>query len=217
MVTTVVARTTIGVQVLHRNIRESGAQQKGFQGSKAELYESRRIARPPVGLNTAVHDVKMYSKTFALLPLLIDRKMPSVLAREAAMSGMTPTLMWRSRRRRSTLSSRTRDTVIQLHRLPTSATQHHGNEEASWASLESWLTRDLTCRWHADNPDKTAVTYSYVIKIHISDEPLGFRDPNAGCLRAVSRDSGPLRGDSVRLCRDDGICVSFRPPLLIGI
>ena len=217
MVTAIVTRTTIGVQGLGRNIRESGAQQKGIQGSKAEFHGMGRIARIPVGLNTAIHDTKIFSTTFMLLPLLTGRKMPCRLAKEEAMSGLTSALMWRGRRRRSTLRSRTRDTAIQLHSLPTTATQNHANEEASWASLESWVTRELTWRWGRDNPNTTSATYSYIIKIRTSDEPLGFRSPNGGCLRAVSRDSGPLRGDSVRLCRDDGIRASFRPSLLVGI
>ena len=210
MVTAIVTRTTIGVQGLRRNIRQSGAQQKRIQGSKAEFYGMGRIARLPVRSDTAIYDVKLYSTTFAHLPLLIGRKMPCVLAKGAAASGLMTAPIWRGRRRRSTLTSRTRDAATQLHRRPTRVAQHHGNEEASWASLESWLTRELTCRWGRDNPNTTAATYSYIIKILTSDEPLEFRDPHAGFLRALSRDSEPLRGDSVRLCRDDGGLALYR-------
>ena len=101
--------------------------------------------------------------------------------------------------------------------LPLNSIPTHTNEEASSGGLGARSACNAKRARARKQPRNSAVTPFNTVEIRVDDAPLGFSGPHAGCLRAPSCDSGPLRGDSVRPCRDDGFRAPFRFPLLVGI
>ena len=216
LVTVIVTETIIGVQVLCRTMWESGAEEKEFRGNKAKCSGMGRLARPPAVPNTHTLCCGNLENDVHVSPAVDRLSNACVLAKETAGSDLTSALMWPGRRRRSTSRNRARVAAVQPHRLSPGVAQHHGNEEASSGGLGAWSSHNSNRALARKESRHVAVTPSRTIEIRTADWPLRFSGPNVGFLRAVWRDSGRLRGDSVRLRRDDGRLALYRR-LFVGI
>lgn len=120
-------------------------------------------------------------------------------------------------RRLPTSTTAARGTADQPYSPSLNSISTHDNEEASSGGLGARSARNAKRDRARRQSRNSAVTPFNTVEIRVDDSPLEFSGPHAKCLRASSCDSGPLRGDSVRPCRDDGFRAPFRLTLFVGM
>ena len=142
------------------------------------------------------------------------REMSSSSAAGVVLPGVAPAQIQSHLRQKPASENTTRGAASAPHSHALNAKFLHSNEEASSGGLFARSVCSLIRGSPGNNSRSGAINSSNTVEIRNAGILDGFAGPNVRCLRALSRDSGWLRGEAAPSCRDDGIRRAIRPLLM---